>query len=244
MARKYWEGRDPIGGRMRIGSGNPNRPFVTIVGIVADVKHNDLTGVVKEKFYIPHTQWHVSTGNPIRSMTLIVKTEGDPASVTGAVRQAIRSMDASLPISNVRTMDDVVGATLSAPRFTGMLLTGFAALALILSAIGIYGVLSYVVSRRTREIGIRVAIGAGRLQVLRLVLGQGLVLTVTGVVVGLVAAFWGSAFMRDMLYGVTPTDPLTFVVVGVLLTLIAMIASLVPALRATRVDPLVALKAE
>lgn len=244
MARTYWPGRDAMGGRIRLGSSNANRPWVTVVGIVADVKHNGITGVVKEKFYIPHTQWHVSTGFPIRSMSLVVKAEGDPASITGSVRQEIRSLDSTLPIANVRTMEDVVGATLSAPRFTGMLLAAFAALALLLSAIGIYGVLSYVVSRRTREIGIRVAIGAGRLQVLRLVLGQGLMLAVSGVAIGLVAAFWASSFMQDMLYGVTPTDPLTFFAVGVSLTLIAMIASLVPALRATRVDPLVALKAE
>jgi predicted permease len=244
MARTYWSGREAIGGRMRLGGSNPNRPFVTVVGIVADVKHNGITDVVKEKFYIPHTQWHISTGNPIRSLALVVKAQGDPASIVSAVRQEIRAMDPTLPIANVRTMDDVIGATLSAPRFTGMLLTAFAGLALLLSAIGIYGVLSYVVSRRTREIGIRVAIGAGRMQVLRLVLGQGLVLTLTGVFIGLVAAFWASALMRDLLYGVTPTDPLTFVAVGVVLTLIALLASLVPALRATRVDPLVALKAE
>ena len=244
MARTYWSGREAIGGRMRLGGSNPNRPFVTVVGIVADVKHNGITDVVKEKFYIPHTQWHISTGNPVRSLALVVKAQGDPASIVSAVRQEIRAMDATLPIANVRTMDDVIGATLSAPRFTGMLLTAFAGLALLLSAIGIYGVLSYVVSRRTREIGIRVAIGAGRMQVLRLVLGQGLVLTLTGVIIGLVAAFWASALMRDLLYGVTPTDPLTFVAIGVVLTLIALLASLVPALRATRVDPLVALKAE
>ena len=244
MARTYWGDRDAIGGRLRIGGNNPKRPFVTVVGIVADVKHNGITDVVKEKFYIPHTQWHISTGNPIRSLALVVKAQGDPTSIAGAVRQEIRAMDATLPISNVRTMEDVVGATLSAPRFTGMLLAAFAALALLLSAIGIYGVLSYVVSRRTREIGIRVAIGASRMQVLRLVLGQGLVLTLIGVAIGLTAAFWASAFMRDMLYEVTPTDPMTFLAVGVLLSLIAFTASLVPALRATRVDPLIALKAE
>lgn len=244
MARTYWPGRDALGGRMRLGGSDPKRPFVTVVGIVADVKHNGITGVVKEKFYIPHTQWHVSTSFPIRSLVLTVKSHGDPASIAGVVRREIRAMDPTLPIANVRTMDDVVGATLSAPRFTGMLLTAFAALALLLSAIGIYGVLSYVVSRRTREIGIRVAIGAGRLQVLRLVLGQGLMLTLIGVVIGLATAYWASAFMRDLVYGVTPTDPLTFAAVGVLLTAIALVASLVPALRATRVDPLVALKAE
>ena len=243
MARRYWSGQDPIGRRFKIG-GDPSRPFVTVVGIVGDVRHNELTGVVKEKFYVPHTQWHKSVGNAIRSMTLVVKAAGDPSALTASVRQEIRKLDPNLPVADIRTMDDVVGATLSTPRFTGMLLLVFAVLALALSAIGIYGVLSYVVSRRTREIGIRVAIGAGRMQVLRMVLGQGIVLTLTGVVIGIGVAIWASTLMRDMLHGVTPGDPMTFAAVGAVLTVVAILASLVPALRATRVDPVVALKTE
>jgi putative ABC transport system permease protein len=243
MARRYWSGQDPIGRRFKIG-GDPSRPFVTVVGIVADVRHNELTGVVKEKFYVPHTQWHKSVGNAIRSMTLVVKVTGDPITLVPSVRQEIRKLDPTLPVADVRTMTDVVGATLSTPRFTGMLLLVFALLALALSAIGIYGVLSYVVSRRTREIGIRVAIGAGRLQVLRMVLAQGITLTLTGVVIGISLAVWASTLMRGMLHGVKPGDPLTFAAVGAVLTGVAILASLVPALRATRVDPVVALKTE
>jgi putative ABC transport system permease protein len=243
MARRYWAGQDPIGRRFKIG-GNPSRPFVTVVGIVGDVRHNEITGVVKEKFYVPHTQWHRSVGNAIRSMTLVVKTAGEPMALAAPVRQEIRKLDSNLPVSDVRTMEEVVGATLSTPRFTGMLLLVFALLALVLSAIGIYGVLSYVVSRRTREIGIRVAIGAGRLQVLRMVLGQGIVLTMTGVVIGIALAIWASTLMRDMLHGVRPGDPMTFAAVGAVLAIVAILASLVPALRATRVDPVVALKTE
>jgi putative ABC transport system permease protein len=243
LARKYFAGRDAIGGRMRIGGGT-TRPFITIVGIVADVKHNGLTEPIKEKFYVPHTQWHKSIGNPIRSMSLVVKAAGDPSSLAGPIRQEVRSLDPSLPVANVRTMNEIVGATTSSPRFTGFLLATFAGIALVLSAIGIYGVLSYLVSRRTREIGIRLAIGAGRAEVVRLVLKNGLLLAFSGVAAGLVAAFGVTKFMRMLLHDVDPADPLTFASVGVLLSVVAVLASLVPAWRATRVDPVVALKAE
>jgi predicted permease len=243
LARRYFAGRDPIGGRLRIG-GDPKRPWVTVVGIVADVRHNGITEVIKEKFYVPHRQWHKSIGNPIRSMALVVKTSTDPMGLVGPIRQEIRNLDANLPVANVRAMSEVVGATLSSPRFTGFLLVTFAAIALALSAIGIYGVLSYLVSRRTREIGIRLAIGAGRAQVLRMVLGNGLTLAFAGVVLGLALALVSARFMRSMLYGVGPADPLTFASVGITLSLVALLSSLVPAWRAMRVNPVVALKTE
>jgi putative ABC transport system permease protein len=177
-------------------------------------------------------------------MTLVMKSNGDAMRLVGPVRQEIRQLDANLPVADVRAMTDVVGATLSTPRFTGMLLLVFATLALLLSAIGIYGVLSYVVSRRTREIGIRVAIGAGRAQVLRMVLGQGITLTLTGVVIGIVVSIWAATLLGGLLHGVKPQDPITFAAVGAVLTGVAILASLVPALRATRVDPVVALKTD
>jgi putative ABC transport system permease protein len=244
MARRYWPGRDPIGGRFQIGGGAQNRPFVTVVGIVADVRHNGITHPVKEKFYVPHTQWHKSTGSAIRSMTLVVKAYGDPQALANPVRQAVRELDPDLPVAAVRTMDDVVAATLSAPRFTGMLLSVFAGLALALSAIGIFGVLSYVVSRRTREFGIRVAIGADRGQVLRLVRGSGVGLARVGIVFGLAAAALLSRVMTTLLHDVRPGDPATYAVVAASVTIVAIVASLVPAWRATRVDPVRALKAE
>ncbi len=243
LARRYFPGQDPLGRRLKIG-GSAERPWVTVVGIVADVRHNDITGIVKEKFYVPHTQWHRSVGNPIRSMNLVVKASGDPVSLIGPIKQAIRELDASLPIADVRTMDEVVSATLSTPRFTGVLLGVFAALALALSAIGIYGVLSYVVSRRTREIGIRLAIGAGRWQVLRMVLRNGLVLSFAGIALGIVAAAFATRLMHTLLHGVTPGDPATFTAVALGLAGVATLASLIPAWRATRVDPVVALKTE
>ena len=177
-------------------------------------------------------------------MTLVVKTASDPLALVAPVREQIRALDASLPVADVRTMEDVVGATMSTPRFTGLLLGTFAVLALLLSAIGIYGVLSYLVSRRTREIGIRVAVGAGRAQVLRMILGNGLTLALAGVGIGMAVASLTSGLMRGLLHGVAPDDPLTFLVVGATLTLVALAASIAPAWRATRVDPVVALKAE
>ena len=243
LVRRYFPGRDAIGGRLQIGGGGP-RPWVTIVGIVGNVRHNGLTDPVKEKFYIPHTQWHKSTGNAIRGMNLVIKSSSSPSALTAPVRDAIRALDPNLPIADVRTMEEVVNATLSTPRFTGVLLGMFALLSVVLSAIGIYGVLSYLVSRRTREIGIRMAIGAGRAQVLRMVLGSGLSLSLTGAGIGLVLAVGVGRLMRSVLHDVAPNDPATFLFVAVTLPAIALLASAVPAWRATRVDPIVALKTE
>jgi predicted permease len=244
MVRRYWAGRDPIGGRLRIGGGRADRPWVTVVGVVKDVRHNGVTDIVKEKFYVPHTQWHKSTDSPIRAMTLVIRTNGAPASLAPVVRNAIRQLDPALPVADVRPMTEVVGAALSTPRFTSMLLSMFAMLALTLSAIGIYGVLSYLVSRRTREIGIRVAIGADRARVLRMVLGSGLGLASVGIGAGLVVALYVTRVLRGLLHGVSAADPLTFASVAIGLIAIALVASLAPALRATRVDPVVALKSE
>jgi putative ABC transport system permease protein len=245
MARLYWAGRDPIGGRFRIGN-RADRPWVTVVGVVKSVRHNGITSVVKEKFYIPHSQWARSLGNAnsIRSMTLVIKTGGDPSALTASVRGAIREMDPNLPVADVRTMADVVGTALATPRFTSVLLSIFAALALTLSAIGIYGVLSYLVSRRTREIGIRVAIGARRLDVVRMVLGNGLGLALIGIAGGMALAFGITRLLRGLLHGVTPADPATFAAVAALLTLVSVLASAVPAWRASRVDPVIALRSE
>ena len=243
MARRYWSGRDPIGGRFRIGA-SAERPWVTVVGVVADVRHNGIVDTVKEKFYVPHRQWHKSLGTAIRSMTLVVKTEQEPATLAGAIRQRIRTLDPELPVADVRTMTEVVGATLSTPRFTGVLLGTFAILALILSAVGIYGVLSYVVSRRTREIGIRVAIGAQRSQVIALVLRNGLSLALAGVAIGVAIAAWASRLLGGLLHDVRPGDPATFAAVALLLSAVAVVASFVPAWRASRVDPVVVLKGE
>ena len=245
MARTYWS--DPaaaIGGRIRLGSAT-DRPWVTVVGIVADERHHGVTGMVKEKFYIPNGQWPVAThgGDPIRSVFLVARTTGNPMSVAGAIRNELRQLDASVPVANVRSMDDVVAAALATPRLTGFLLGAFAAIALSLAAVGIYGVLAYVVSQRTQEIGIMLAIGADRSRVLGMVLRQGLSLAAVGVAFGLIGAFALTRLMQSLLYQVRPDDPITFVVVASALLLIAAIASLLPARRATRISPMIALRA-
>jgi ABC-type antimicrobial peptide transport system permease subunit len=219
---------------------------VTVVGIVADERHNSVTGAVNEKFFVPHIQWGVVTqgGDPVRSVFLVARTARDPLSVAGAIRGEIRQMDPSVPVSNVRSMNEVVTIALATPRLTGFLLSAFAAIALALAAVGIYGVLAYVVSQRTQEIGIRLAIGADRSRVLGMVLRQGLGLAATGIVAGLAGAFALTRLMASLLYNVRPHDPLTFAAVTVALLLVALAASILPARRATKVSPITALRAE
>jgi predicted permease len=244
LARTYW--RDPdtvVGGRLRVG--NPRNPWVRVVGIVADERHNGVTGAVKEKFYIPHSQWHVVTGGSlIRNAFVVVRATGDPVALANPVRREIRALDGNLPVASVRTLSDVVSTAVGTQRLTGFLLGSFAAIALALAAVGIYGVLAYAVSRRTHEIGVRLALGADEHVVLRMVLRQGLALALLGVVLGLGAAAGLSRLMGSLLYQVQPADPLTFGSVSVLLMLVAALASAVPAWRASRVSPLVALRTE
>jgi predicted permease len=245
MARAYWTDLAAVvGGRIRVGN-TTTRPWATVVGIVADERHNSVTGIVNEKFFIPHIQWPVVTsgGDPIRSVFVVARTTGDPTSMAGAVRSEIRQMDAKLPVASVRSMNDVVAAALATPRLTGFLLGTFAAIALALAAVGIYGVLAYLVSQRTQEIGIRLAFGADRSEVVGMVLRQGLALVAVGLVVGLIGAFALTRLMQGLLYGVRPNDPTTFVGVTAVLLVIALIASWLPARRATKVSPIVALRA-
>ena len=245
LARTYW--KDPeqaVGGRIRLGS-NPKRPWFTVIGMVADERHNGVTGVVKEKFFIPHSQWHVGTqGSLIRGGFLVVRTAGDPMLIAGSVRNVIRTMDPNIPVANIRPMSEVVTTALATPRLTGFLMGTFAAIALTLAAVGIYGVLSYLVARRTHEIGIRLAVGADRLQVLALVLKQGLTLAGGGIAIGIVAALLLTRLMQSLLYQVGPGDPWTFATVSLALIVVSLLAAALPAFRATRVSPLIALRTE
>jgi len=242
MARRYWGDRDPLGGRIKMGGGT--RPWITVVGVVMDVRHNGMTGIVKEKFYVPHAQFARSVGEALGTMYVVARTSGDPLALAAPIRAEVATLDPNLPVANVRTMSEVVAASISTPRFTGFLLGLFAAIALTLSAIGIYGVLSYVVSQRTHEIGIRMAIGAGAGRVRRMVLTSGLALSLAGIVLGVIGAAGVTRLMATLLYQVSPLDLPTFLAVPVVLTAVALLASYVPAWRATRVDPLRALRTE
>ncbi|HXV62293.1 MAG TPA: ABC transporter permease [Vicinamibacteria bacterium] len=242
MANIYWPGESAIGKRFRMGG--PDRPWITIVGIVKDERQNEINEIVKEKFYRPMAQFHVSSGSPTRAMTLVVKTAADPSSVLVPIRDTIRSLDPNVPVYDVQTMEDVVSASVSEPRFTLMLLGLFACVSLILASVGIYGVLSYLVGQRTHEIGIRMALGAGAGAVLRMVLKQAALLALAGVVLGVALALGLTRLMTGLLYGVRPTDPLTFSGIVVVLVSVALVASYAPARRAARVDPMRALRTE
>jgi putative ABC transport system permease protein len=243
MARKYWPDQDPIGRRFRMG-GRQDRPWISVVGVVGDVRHNGITGVVKPKFYRPHAQFHRVTGLAPRGMTLVVKAEGEPLRLVAPIRAALARLDPSVPIANVRTMEEVVKTSKAAPRLAGGLLALFAGIALALAAVGVYGVLSYAVTERTSEIGVRMALGAEAGQVLSMVLLDGLRLALSGVGLGVLLALALTRLMRSLLHEVSPADPVTFAIVAGLLTLVASAASFLPARRATRVDPATALRCE
>jgi putative ABC transport system permease protein len=234
MARKFFPNEDPLG--KRIGRG-PDR-WREIVGVVGDVKHFSLDGATPPTMYFPMRQ------QPARGMNLVVRTSGDPLSMAPTLRQQVWAGDRNLAIGNLGAMKDLVASSITQQKFILTLLACFAGLALLLAAVGIYGVMSYAVTQRTHEIGIRMALGARVVDVLRLVFQQGLVLTVTGVATGMALAFALTRLMKSLLFNVTPTDAMTFAVVAGALVAVALLACLIPARRATKVDPLIALRYE
>jgi putative ABC transport system permease protein len=240
MARQFWAGESPIGKRFKLGDpGDPEVPWVTIVGIAGDVRQMGVDEPVKAEMYFPHQQSAYADFYAPRD--LAIRTSIDPLSVVAGVRKEIHEVDPDQPISNVQTMADVVGEE-TASRELGMtLLTVFAGVALLLSTLGIYGVLAYFVVQHTQEIGVRMALGAQRSDILRLILKKGMTLTIFGVAIGLAAAFALTRLMSSLLYGVSTTDPLTYAGLAALLIGVAFIACYLPARRATKVDPMVAL---
>jgi len=243
MARAYWPNGDAVGGRLRTRS--PGDPWMTVVGVVADVRHSGLTGELRKIWYRPQAQMPADGLNP-RAMSLAVRARSgvDPLRLAAPVRDLVRAANAAMPVAEVRTMAEIRGTAMARERFTLLLLISFGALALLLAAIGIYGVLAYWVARRTHEIGVRLAIGARRRDVLGHVVGQALTLTAAGLAIGLAGAVALGRTLRSLLFDVAPADPWTLAAVAVLLGGVALLAGFLPARRAASLDPLSALRAE
>jgi predicted permease len=240
MAARYWPGEDAIGRKFMMGT--DDKPWLTIVGIVGTVRHNAVVEEPRAEMYVAHAQLPGHIRSAPRGMTLVVKTEGNPLAIAGQLRDAVRAIDRNLPVSDIRTMDAVAAAALAQPRFVTFLLALFAGTALTLAAIGIYGTISLLVSERTQEMGIRLALGADGPSILKLVLGQGLMLTAIGVTAGLAGAVVLTRTLSGLVYGVGTLDPVTFIAVPALLCGIALLACLIPARRAAAVDPITTLR--
>jgi putative ABC transport system permease protein len=237
LARQHWPGQNPIGKRIRFYGPLDKAPWMEVVGVIADVKH-DLTIPVEPEYYLPHAQ------DPWTGMVLVARTSVDPASLAGALRQQVWSIDKDQPVFDVRTMQEVKSGSVALYSFSSVMLGIFASVALVLAAIGIYGVMAFAVTQRTQEIGIRMALGARTADVLKLVVKHGMKLALLGIVIGLAGSWALTRFIEKLLVGVQPTDPLTFSVVSLCLLVAAFIACYLPARRATKVDPLVALRYE
>jgi predicted permease len=239
-ARRYWwPDHDPLGRRLRIRlrfGQNPVNPWCTVVGVVKNIKHDGLDVDGVPHLYVPLNQF---VG---RSLSLVLKTSLPASTLEAQIRDTIQSVDPTLPVFNVTSMDEVLDASLASRRFSANLVAGFAGMALLLASIGIYGLLAYMVGQRSREIGLRLALGAQRTDVLRLVLGKGVVLAGLGIVTGVIFSASTASMMASLLYGVRPHDPAVFLIVPLLLFAVAVLASYLPARRATKVNPIVALR--
>jgi putative ABC transport system permease protein len=235
MAEKYWPGEDPIGKRVKISWDDLEDE---VIGVVGDVRHAGLDATVRPMTYWPYAR------SPYGTMTVTVRTAGEPAPVVNAIVGLVRQLDPELVVANVKTMDEVVSESVAQRRVTMTMLAIFAGAALLLAAVGIYGVIAYSVTQRTQEIGIRMALGAQRADVLRMVIRQALILAAAGIIAGGLGAFFLTRLMEGLLFEVKPADPVTFAAVSALLATVALLASYIPGRRATRVDPVIALRAE
>jgi putative ABC transport system permease protein len=236
MATQYFPDEDPIGKSIHVTQG-PEK-FREIVGIVGDVKQYGLARPSPLQTYEPYLQM------PFGGVTLVVRTESNPAALSGAIRSEVLAIDNEQPVSRIRTLDQIISGSVQQQHFLMLLLGVFAAVAMILAAVGLYGVMNYAVTQRTHEIGIRMALGARTANVIRLIVVHGMLLTLIGVGIGLAGAFAVTRLMATLLFGVSTTDPLTFAGISVLLTLVALVACLAPARRAIKVDPMRALRHE
>jgi putative ABC transport system permease protein len=238
LVRRVFAGENPLGKRLQVAIGSASGMDVEIVGVVGDVKFASLDAETRPAVYIPQPQLSIGL------VTFVVRTELAPLALTNSVSAAVRSLDAEIPLADVRSMADVVDATLARPRTVSVLITAFAIIALVLAGVGVYGVIAYSVSQRTQEIGVRMALGATVESVFRLVLGQALKLVLVGVAAGLFAAALLTRLLETLLFETAPLDPVTFAATALILTLVATLASYVPARRGTRIAPTEALRAE
>ena len=239
-ARRYWPGIDPLGQQLKLGVrlAEARSGLKTIVAVVGDVKANSLDATAAPEVYVPYAQHQVD------SLTIAIRTSGDPMAFVPMARADLASLDRDLPLAGVRTMDEVIGRSIAERRFTMLLLASFACVAVLLAAVGVYGVLAYLVSQRTQEIGVRLAIGATPGDVVRLFVREGAGLTLVGVACGLAGALAVTRALSTLLFGVTTTDPITFAAVAGMLAIVALLASYLPARRAARVDPMTALRTD
>ena len=243
LAKRFYPGQNPIGRRLRPPAPNNAIPWFTIVGVAEDVKQGGLDAAVGTEAYFNYEQL-VPIGFVPNQMNVVLRSSRPLEALAPGIRAAVAARDPGLPIVRLQTMEDVFGASVTRQRFLSQLLGLFAVVALVLAAVGTYGILSYLVTERQREIGIRMALGAGRGQVVRMILGQGMTMAVLGIAVGMAGAFALSRLLTSLLYGVSPVDPLTFGMVTMVIAAVALAACIVPTRRATRVDPLTAIRAE
>ncbi|MGH9765090.1 MAG: ADOP family duplicated permease, partial [Blastocatellia bacterium] len=238
FARTFWPKSDALGKRVLVGGTRENRVWGVIVGVVGHVRHYGLEKEGREQIYFPFDQ------RPPNTMYLAIRTSGDPVNIAAEARSAVLAIDRAEPIYQVKSMNELLSGSIAQPRLYLALFIAFAGVALVLAAVGIYGVMSYAVTQRTNEIGVRMALGASSINVVRLVVSHGLVLTGGGLLIGVAGAFGLTRLMASLLYTVSPTDPATFASISILLGAVALAACAIPALRATRVDPMVALRYE
>ncbi|HKQ09541.1 MAG TPA: ABC transporter permease [Blastocatellia bacterium] len=249
LARTHWPDEEPLGRRIRLLNrppGSATTAFLTVVGVVADVKNDDLTAAARQEVYVPLRQREAAIDGMglERQMSLTVRTSGEPLELAKVIRQEVGTLDPNVPVAGVRTMEQILATVTVQPRFNMILLGIFAAVALAMASVGIYGVLSYAVTQRTHEIGIRLALGARQGDVLKMVVSQGMVLALTGMAIGVASSFALTRLMTGLLYGVSATDPMTFAAIALLLAGVALLACYLPARRASKVDPMIALRYE
>jgi putative ABC transport system permease protein len=238
LARRFFPGDDAVGKRIKAGDAESRAPWATVAGLVRDVKHSSLDAEPRPQLYFPYTQklWG--------HMTIVTRSSTDPKTLANSLRDTVWAIDKDQPVTGMKTLEQYIDDSVSKKRFSMVLLTSFAVAALILASVGIYGVMSYLVSQRKSEMGIRLALGAQPWDILRLILGQGLKLITIGVIVGLAAAVALTRLLSSLLFGVSATDPVTFIVIPLILAGVALGASFVPARKATKVDPIIALRNE